>query len=165
MPISTKLKDYLEREDVLYDHHVHPEAYTAQETAAAAHIPGREMVKSIILNADGALVMAVLSANHTANLDVLRNAIGCSTLRLATEAEFRNAFPTCQVGAMPPFGNIFNIATYCEATLDRNREIEFNAGTHYDTIRMTFADFKRLVDPKVIRFAETFREHPQRLAS
>jgi len=165
MPISTKLKEYLDQEGIAYEHHVHPEAYTAQEIAAAAHIPGREMVKSIILKADDVLVMAVLSSNHSANLDALRDEIGSDTLRLATEDDFRNAFPTCQVGAMPPFGNIFNVPTYCEANLDRNREIEFNAGSHYDTIRMTFADFKRLVNPMVVRFAEGYREHPQRLAA
>jgi Ala-tRNA(Pro) deacylase len=165
MPVSTKLKEYLDREGSAYQHHVHPQAYTAQEIAAAAHIPGREMIKSIILKADGALVMAVLSANQTANLDFLREEIGCDTLRLATEDEFLDAFPTCQVGAMPPFGNIFGVPTYCEASLGRNREIEFNAGSHRDTIRMPFSDFKRLVNPKLVQFARPFRQHAQRLAA
>jgi Ala-tRNA(Pro) deacylase len=165
MPISAKLKEYLDRAGVTYQHHVHPEAYTALEVAAAAHIPGREMVKSIVLNADGVLVMAVLSANHTANLDVLRDEIGCDRLRLAGEDEFLDVFQTCQVGAMPPFGNIFNMPTYCDVSLDRNREVEFNAGSHHDTIRMSVADFKRLVNPRLVRFAQAYQEHPQRFAA
>src|SRR5882672_6335431 len=144
--ISMKLREHLDEERVAYKHHFHATAYTSQEIAEAAHIPGREMVKSVILNADESLlVMAVLSANDTANLDVLREEIGCDTLRLATESEFRDTFPTCKTGAMPPFGNIFNLPTYCEWTLSQNREIEFNAGTHDETIRMGFDDFQRLV--------------------
>jgi Ala-tRNA(Pro) deacylase len=165
MPISMKLREHLEQEGVAYKHHVHAEAYTSQEIAAVAHIPGREMVKSVMLKADDELVMAVLSANDVADLDGLRDQIGCGTLRLATEDEFRNAFPSCQIGAMPPFGNIFNVPTYCELTLDQNRDIEFNAGSHFDTIRMAFADFKRLVNPRLVHFARPYREHPQRLAA
>jgi Ala-tRNA(Pro) deacylase len=165
MPISAKLKEHLDHEGVAYEHHLHPDAYTAQEIAAVAHIPGREMIKSVMLKADDDLVMAVVSANDVADLDVLREAIGCRTLRLATEDEFRDAFPGCHIGAMPPFGNIFDVPTWCELTLDRNRDIEFNAGSHYDTIRMAFADFKRLARPKLAHFAEPYREHPQRLAS
>lgn len=164
--ISTKLKELLDKEGVAYTHHVHPTAYTSQEIAQAVHVPGREMLKSVILKADEkSLVMAVLSANDTANLDILKEEIGCDSLRLATEEEFRDAFPSCHVGAMPPFGNLFNIPAYCESTLSRDREIEFNAGTHYDTIRMTFDDFKRLVNPKMVDFAQPYREHPQRLAA
>jgi Ala-tRNA(Pro) deacylase len=163
--ISMKLREHLDKERVAFKHHVHATAYTSQEIAEAAHIPGREMVKSVILNADESLlVMAVLSANDTANLDVLREEIGCETLRLATESEFRDRFPTCKTGAMPPFGNIFNLPTYCELTLSQNREIEFNAGTHDETIRMGFDDFQRLVNPKMVHFARPYREHLQRLA-
>src|SRR5207253_7989226 len=93
--ISTTLKEHLDRKGVQYTRHAHAPAFTSQEIAAAVHVPGREMVKSIILRADeGPLLMAVLSANHTANLDILRKEIGCDVLRLATEAEFHDAFPT-----------------------------------------------------------------------
>src|SRR4030095_11203015 len=111
--ISTKLQEYLDKAAVPYERHAHPTAYTSQEIAAVIHVPGREMVKSVIVKADeGALAMAVVSSNDTANLSLLREEIGCSTLRLATENEFRDAFPTCKVGAMPPLGNIFNLPTY-----------------------------------------------------
>src|SRR5262245_58869422 len=164
--ISTKLKEYLDKAAVRYERHAHPTAYTSQQVAAAIHIPGREMVKSVIVKADeGPLAMAVLSSNDTANLNVLREEMGCGTLRLATENEFRDAFPTCKVGAMPPLGNIFNLPTYCETTLSQNREIEFNAGTHEETIRMTFDDFRRLVNPKMVRMARPQREGTQRLAA
>jgi Ala-tRNA(Pro) deacylase len=124
------------------------------------------MVKSVILRADeGPLLMAVLSANQTANLDILREEIGCQILRLATEPEFRDAFPTCKIGAMPPFGNLFDLETYCDANLSRNREIEFNAGTHDETIRMAFDDYTRLVNPTIVRFGQPHNEGVQRLAA
>src|SRR5262249_39792830 len=128
--ISSKLQGYLDEEGVAYTRHVHPPAYTAQEIAAVTHVPGREMIKSIVLNADDVLVLAVLSSNDAANLDILRDEIGCEVLRLATETEFVDAFPSCRLGAMPPFGNLFGLPTYCETTLVENPEIEFNAGTH-----------------------------------
>src|SRR5439155_26929770 len=141
-------------------------AYTSQQIAQSIHIPGHQMVKSVILKAnEEMLVMAVLSANDTANLDILREEIRCEVLRLATENEFRNAFPTCKVGAMPPFGNIFNVPTYCELSLGKNREIEFNAGTHDETIRMAFDDFNRLVSPMMVHFAQSYHEGVQRLAA
>jgi Ala-tRNA(Pro) deacylase len=164
--ISTKLKKHLDDAGVTYTGHPHRPAYTSQEIAHSVHIPGREMVKSVILKADEKnLIMAALSANDTANLDVLRKEIGCGSLRLATETEFSDAFPTCQPGAMPPFGNIFNLSTYCEANLCRNREIEFNAGSHGETIRMRFDDYKRLANPKMIHFAQPYHSGVQRLAA
>lgn len=153
MSISLKLKEYLDRENVPYQPRVHPTAYTSQEIAAAAHIPGNEMAKTVILKSDGGLVMAVLSANHSVDLETLQSATRSGTLRLATEDEFRNAFPTCEVGAMPPFGNIFGVPVYCDTALERDDEIEFNAGSHHDTIRMKFADFRRLVAPTMLSFA------------
>src|SRR5262245_65883555 len=103
--ISSKLQEYLNNAKVAYTRHAHPPAYTSQEIARAVHVPGRQMVKSVMLKPDeGPLVMAVLSANDTADLDALRQEIGCHVLRLAREDEFRDAFPTCNPGAMPPFG-------------------------------------------------------------
>ena len=163
--ISTKLKTYLDNAGVAYTVHPHPPAYTAQEIAHFVHVPGREMVKSVVLKSDeGKLIMAVLSANNTVNLDILRNEIGCEVLRLASEAEFRDAFPTCEPGAMPPFGNIFNVPAWCETNLSRNRQIEFNAGTHQETIRMNFDDFRSLVNPKLLHFAQPYTEGVQRIA-
>ena len=164
--ISAKLKDYLDNAGVHYTGHPHYPAYTSQEIAHSVHVPGREMVKSVVLKADdGTLVLAALSANDAANLDILRDAIGCRVLRLASEAEFIDAFPTCKPGAMPPFGNIFDLPTYCEATLSANEEIEFNAGTHDETIRMRFEDYEVLVNPKMIHFAQPYCAGIERLAA
>jgi Ala-tRNA(Pro) deacylase len=164
--ISEKLKEYLENSGMSYIAHPHRTAYTSQEIAQTVHVPGREMVKSVILKADeDTLIMAVLSANDVANLDLLRDEIGCNELRLASEAEFSDAFPTCKPGAMPPFGNIFNLRTYCDANLSRNREIEFNAGSHDETIRMRFEDYELLANPELIHFAQPYRSGVQRLAA
>ena len=164
--ISARLKKYLDDAGVAYTEHSHPLVYTSQEIAQSVHIKGREMVKSVVLKADeDKLVMAVLSANDAANLDVLKEEIGCGKLRLASESEFFAAFPTCEPGAMPPFGNIFDLSTYCEPELSRNREIEFNAGSHDETIRIRFEDYNRLANPKMVHFAKPYESGAQRLAA
>ncbi len=161
--ISKKLKDYLDSAGAAYSGHPHRVAFTSQEIAQSVHIPGREMVKSVILKTDDQqLIMAVLSAKDAANLDILRDEIGCRALRLASEGEFNDSFPTCTTGAMPPFGNIFNVPTYCEANLSENDEIEFNGGGHDQTIRMRFDDYRRLVNPKMVHFAQPYRAGAQR---
>ena len=164
--ISTKLKTFLDDAGVKYTIHRHSPAYTAQEIAHSVHVPGREMVKSVMLKADEKqLIMTVLSANDTVNLDILRKEIGCEVLRLASETEFADAFPTCQPGAMPPFGNIFNVPVWCESDLSRNREIEFNAGTHEETIRIEFEDYRKLANPGMAHFAQSYAEGVQRMAA
>jgi Ala-tRNA(Pro) deacylase len=164
--ISAKLKDYLDNAGAAYKCHPHRPAYTSQEIAQSVHIPGREMVKSVILKTDeGKLIVGVLSAKDAVDLDALKEEIGCNVLRLASETEFRGAFPTCSLGAIPPFGNVFSLPTYCEAGLSYNREIEFNAGTHDETIRMRFDDYKRLVNPKMVHFAQPYEKGLQRIAA
>jgi len=155
--ISQKLKDYLDGAGAAYSGHPHRVAFTSQEVAQSAHVPGREMVKSVILKTDDQqLIMAVLSAKDAANLDILRDEIGCRALRLASESEFNESFPTCTTGAMPPFGNIFNVPTYCDTNLTENDEIEFNGGGHDQTIRMRFDDYRRLANPKMVHFAQPY---------
>ena len=161
--ISQKLKDYLDDAGTRYSCHPHRLAYTSQEIAQSVHVPGREMVKSVILKTDDQqLVMAVLSAKDAANLDILRDEIGCRALRLASESEFNDSFPTCTTGAMPPFGSIFNVPTYCEADLSENDEIEFNGGGHDQTIRMRFDDYRRLANPRMVHFAQPYGTGAQR---
>jgi Ala-tRNA(Pro) deacylase len=164
--ISTKLKAYLDEAGVAYAPHPHRPAYTSQEIAQSVHIPGREMAKSVVLKADGhRMILAVLSAKDAANLDTLREEIGCSKLGLASEAEFRDVFPTCEPGAMPPFGNVFGVETYCDTRLSQNREIEFNAGSHDETVRMRFEDYQRLANPKLVHFAHPYQAGVQRIAA
>jgi Ala-tRNA(Pro) deacylase len=150
MSISTKLRDYLDQNGVAYEHHVHPTTFTARDTAASIHVPDREMAKSVVIHADGALLLAVIPSNERVALDHLKFITRAENIRLATETEFQDAFPSCELGAMPPFGILFGIATYCDTLLEEGDHIEFNAGTHDDTIRMAFADFKRLARPTMI---------------
>lgn len=150
MSISVRLKELLDAGNIVYEHRVHPTAYTAAEVAESIHIPGKEMAKTVIVNADGLLRMAVLPANGMLDLSHLQFITRSENIRIATESEFKDAFPTCEVGAMPPFGNIFGLPVFCDTMIENNGFIEFNAGTHTDTIRMAFKDFKRLASPTMI---------------
>jgi Ala-tRNA(Pro) deacylase len=159
MSISTKLREYLDQTHVPFEHHVHPAAYTAQRTAESLHVPGREMAKSVVINADGILLLAVVPSNHRVNLDHLKFITRSENMRLASESEFTDAFPSCEPGALPPFGILFGIATYCDTSLSQNDTIEFNAGSHADSIRMSFSDFKRLARPTMIDLVDHPRRH------
>ncbi|MEM4409866.1 MAG: YbaK/EbsC family protein [Candidatus Caldarchaeum sp.] len=154
MSVAKRLKDYLDQNNVKYIHMSHSPAYTAQEIAAVMHVPGKELAKTVIVKADEGFVMAVLPASRKVNLELLRNAIGAKSIKLADEKEFAALFPDCDVGGMPPFGNLYNIPVYVASDLTEDKEIVFNAGTHTDVIRMSYSDFERLVKPKVANFDE-----------
>jgi Ala-tRNA(Pro) deacylase len=147
MSISTRLKELLDAGGAVYEHREHPVVYTAAETAQSVHIPGSEMAKTVIVNADGLLRMAVIPASRMVDLRHLKFITRSENIRIANEREFRNEFPGCEVGAMPPFGTIFGLPVYCDVQLEHNEFMEFNAGTHHDTIRMSFRDFRRLENP------------------
>jgi Ala-tRNA(Pro) deacylase len=149
MAISPVLRDYLDREGVQYQTKDHALAYTSRAVAEVEHIPEIEMAKSVILIADEELVMAVLPARYMVRLEELKKEIGCQSIRLATEDEFRERFQGCDVGAMFPFGNLWGVSVFCDRTLEQDEEIEFNAGTHTDSVRMRFEDFKRLAQPRI----------------
>ena len=148
----TRVKEYLDKEKVSYEHHIHRTAYTAQEVAAEEHIPGKMMAKAVILKVDGSTAMAVLPASARVDLAALQELLRAKEVRLATEFEFTGLFPDCDVGAMPPFGNLYGIPVYAEESLTRDEDILFNAGTHQDTIRIKYADYARLVHPQVFSF-------------
>ena len=152
MPILTKLREFLEMNKVPYSVHSHPQAYTAQEIAALAHVTGRMLAKVVIVKAGDELLMLVLPADYRVDLDRVKRTIGRDA-RLATEAEFRDAFPGCEVGAMPPFGNLFGIPAWADHSLEQDDEIVFNAGTHTLTAKLAFADFMRLTGPRIAEFA------------
>ncbi len=153
MSIARRVKDCLEKNQVPYMHCTHRLAYTAQEVAAAQHVPGREMAKTLVLRADSEFVMVVLPAVMKLNVKALRDELPFSHLELATESEFASLFPDSELGAMAPFGNLYGMPVYVDKTLIEDREIVFNAGTHVDTIRIKYADFERLVQPKTISSA------------
>ena len=158
MPLI-KVKAYLDTHHVKYVGISHSKAYTAQGIAAISHISGRELAKSVIVKLDGDLAMAVLPASYQVDLDSLRRSTGVRVAELATESEFKRYFPDCETGAMPPFGNLYGIPVYVDETLTEDREIAFNAGSHYELIKMAYADFERLVKPEVMHFSTAQLAH------
>ena len=153
MPILTKLREFLDQNGVHYEVASHRQAFTAQEVAAAQHVPGKEVAKVVMLRSGTQFLMAVLPAPYRVDLDRARAATGKADVTLATEPEFKGLFPQCEPGAEPPFGNLYGLPVYVDQTLTRDEEIVFNAGTHTQTIKMKYADFKRLVQPTVGSFA------------
>lgn len=152
MPIR-RLRQYLDDHRVKYVSIVHSPAFTAQEIAASAHIPGHEIAKTVMVKVDGVLAMAVLPAPMHVDLDRLRDVTGAKSVTLATESDFKEQFPGCELGAMPPFGNLYDMDVYVAESLTHDELIAFNAGTHTELIRMAYADLERLVQPKVLAFA------------
>ncbi len=147
------LTEFLDAHSVAYVVISHSPAYTAQGVAGLAHISGKELAKTVIVKLDGKLVMAVLPAKFHVDFELLRKMAHAKTVALASEDEFKDRFPECETGAMPPFGNLYGIPVFADDSLENDKEIAFNAGTHRELIRMTWTDFKKLVQPKVIRFA------------
>ncbi len=152
MPVK-KLKDYLDQQNIKYVTIRHSKAYTAQEIAASAHIPGGELAKTVLVKLDGKMAMAVLPASHLVDFDQLAAVSGASHVELASEKEFEDWFPGCEVGAMPPFGNLYGMDTYVADTLAEDDQIAFNAGSHTELIRLAYEDFESAVKPRVMRFA------------
>ncbi len=150
---AKKLKEFLDRNKVKYVAISHSPSYTAQEIAASAHVPGREMAKTVIVKVDGRMAMAVLPAPHKVDFKLLKNALGASSVELATEKEFSDRFPECEPGAMPPFGNLYDMDVYVAQKLTEDEEIAFNAGSHTELVKLSYGDFARLVKPKVVKFA------------
>ena len=152
MPLNDRLKHFLEERGAPYEIQAHAEAFTAQEIAHAAHVSGKILVKAVMVMAGDRLIMTVLPADHEISLSALGRLLGTSRVRLATEEEFKDLFPECEVGAMPPLGNIYHMDVWIDEKLKTYPIISFNAGTHAEIIQMSFADFERLVQPKTASF-------------
>lgn len=150
MPILERLRQLLEQEKIPYSVHSHPEAYTALEIAALEHVKGR-MLGKVVIAKTGAdtRVMLVLPADRRVDFGKVAAVLGTQDVRLAQEGEFRDAFPACEVGAMPPFGNLFGLPVLVDELLAENDDIVFNAGTHTLTAKVRFADFARVVHPRM----------------
>jgi Ala-tRNA(Pro) deacylase len=151
MPVK-KLKEFLDREKVKYVTIVHSAAFTAQEVAAAAHVSGKDLAKTVILHLDGRIAMAVLPANRKIVMEDLRAVSGATKVSFATEEEFQKLFPDCDIGAMPPFGNLYGMEVFVAEALAADEHIAFNAGSHTELIKLAYQDFARLVKPKVAAF-------------
>jgi len=152
MPLQ-KLKEYLDDNNIQYVTITHSQAYSAQKVAASTHISGWEIAKTVIVKADGKMAMAVLPASTRINMKLLREVTGSENVQIASEEEFEKRFPECETGAMPPFGNLYDMDVFVAKTLTFDEEIAFNAGTHTELIRMFYKDFERLVKPKVVEFS------------
>ena len=148
-----RLEQYLREQLIEFQMQHHPLAYTAQEVAASEHVPGKELAKTVIARTDDRLVMTVLPATRHVQLAKLAAALGTGQARLAEEREFGASFPDCEVGAMPPFGNLYGVPVYVDRSLTADESIVFRAGTHTDTMRIAYADFARLVGPTVVDIA------------
>lgn len=148
--LGEQLRQYLDREGVKYIVQRHSPAYTAQEIAALAHVPGREMAKTVIVKLDGKPAMVVLPASEHVDLERLREATDARQTALAEEREFATIFQGCEPGAMPPFGNLYGLDVYASESLAEDEEIAFNAGSHTELIWMAYRDFARLAKPTVL---------------
>ena len=159
MALLPRLQEVLDRTGVAYTHSVHPLAYTAREVAAVEHLPAREVAKVVVFVTPPGYRMIVLPANKIVDFQELRDLLGLSHARLATEKELGHLFPDCELGAMPPFGNLYGMPVYMDATLLDDDKIAFNAGTHRDVVHLHLEDYRRLVEPEVVSLAREMMAH------
>ena len=145
--------EMLERNRVPHVHTSHANAYCARDVAEAEHLPPSMLAKTVIVHSADGYAMTVLPADCRVGLDELARTLSLEDVRLATEEEVRDRFPDCEVGAMPPFGVLYGVPVYLDVRLAKEKFIFFNAGTHRDAIHISFADYARLADPLLIRFA------------
>lgn len=153
MGCKEDLEKYLKDNKVKFEEIVHPEVYTAQEIAAAEHVPGGELAKVVMVKAGDEMAMLVLSASHRVDFPKAKTLLGKKDVKLASENEFQDLFPECEVGAMPPFGAMFDVPVYVDSGLSQAEEIVFQAGTHVHTLKMKYGDYEKLAKPKVGEFA------------
>ena len=147
---TQKLQDYLDQHEIQYVTISHSPAYTAQRIAELTRIPGKELAKTVIVKIDDKFAMAVLPASRRVNLRHMQEAIGADEVSISSEDEFRELFPDCELGAMPPFGNLYDMGVYVAEQLTEDDEIAFNSGTHSELVKMSYTDFANLVTPQVV---------------
>ena len=152
MPVK-RLREFLDSHKIKYVTISHSPAITAQEIAASAHIPGKELAKTVMVKIDGKMAMAVVPASYKVDFGLLQEVAEAEKVELADEREFKDMFPECEVGAMPPFGNLYDMDVYSSETLTEDEEIAFNAGSHTELIRLAYKDFEQLVQPKVAKLS------------
>jgi len=154
MPGTLSIHEFLRSAQVPYTVVPHRPAFTAQEEAAATHVPGRDWAKVVVCFVDGEPIEAVVPAPFVIDLQRLLELSGGTEIRMATESELKDLFPECETGAMPPFGPLYGQAVFVDATLACEPRIVFNAGTHTEAIAMRWVDFVRSVRPIVGSFSE-----------
>jgi Ala-tRNA(Pro) deacylase len=167
MPVQ-RLKEFLDKNNIRYVVITHSRAYTAAGIAAITHIPGNEIAKTVMVRIDGKLAMAVIPASRHLDLDALRTGLRATSVSLVTEKEFENSFPDCELGAMPPFGVLYDLPVYLDEKLSKDLEIAFNAGSHRELVRLAYKDFAHLQHPQVMQIATSSaaeRREEQRVSS
>ena len=147
--VLRKLKDYLEKNQVRYEEGYHERVYTSQEIAAAMHVPGRELAKVVMVKVDGKMVMLVLPASYQVETKKLKKTLQCKKIAIAKEKDFEELFPDCEIGAMPPFGNLYDLEVWVDQVLTGDEFIVFRAGSHVETLKIRYNDYARLVNPRV----------------
>lgn len=152
MKCKDMLEEHLRKNKVAFQVQHHPLAYTAQEIAASEHVPGKMLAKVVMVRADDDIVMLALPASYRVDLEKAGQVLGAKETRIAKEREFASSFPDCEVGAMPPFGNLYDVPVYVDKTLAEDETIVIQAGTHTDTISLRYKDFERLAKPAVADF-------------
>jgi Ala-tRNA(Pro) deacylase len=150
MTCNEKIEAYLREQGVPFEKQQHRIAFTAHAVAASEHLPDDMVAKVVMVFSDGNMVMLVLPASHRADLTKAAAALDAKDVWLADEHEFAKIFPDCQIGAMPPFGNLYGVPVYVDRMLTEDERIVFQAGTHTDTISMAYADYARLVKPQIV---------------
>jgi len=153
MTIQKRLKDYLEKNQVRYEGGVHEPVYTSQEIAASMHVPGKELAKVVMVKADGKMVMLVLPASYRVETKKLKKVMKCKRSVISKEKDFEELFPDSEVGAMPPFGNLYNLEVWVDQVLTEDEFIVFQAGSHVETLKIKYSDYARLVNPMVGGFS------------
>ncbi len=159
--VLKRITEYLDSQGVRYTIVTHSPAFTAQEIAMTAHIPNRELAKTVIVKVDDRMVMVVLPASEMVDFKALKKELGATRVELASEEEFRTLFGDCELGAMPPFGNLYNVELVVASHLAEDEEIAFNAGTHRDLMKLAFKDFERLVHPRLAGIGTRRRVHEE----
>ena len=147
---AQRLRDFLDSQGVKYVSIKHSLAYTAQEIAASAHIPGKEVAKTVVVHLDDKVAMVIQPATAYVHLGRLKEQTGARMVTLAKEMGLEDMFPDCELGAMPPFGNLYDMPVYVGEELTEDEEIAFNAGTHTELIKLKYQDFENLVHPMVV---------------
>jgi len=148
-----QVKEYLDQKKVKYQVCSHRPTFTAQQMAAEEHVPGMDVAKPVIIQADGKYYMCVLPACCKVDLEMLRSALDAGEIQLADEKEMAKLFPDCELGAEPPFGNLFNMPTLMDDTLGKDGFIVCQAGKHDQALRINLQDYEKLVHPQVMHFS------------
>lgn len=156
MSIPQRIREYLDSQKVPHEWIHHPQAFTSQEVAHSIHVSGKHLAKTIVLEGDGKLLMAVIPASHRLNLQDLRGAVEVKQLVMLQESELAKLFPDCELGAIPPLGTLYGVDVWVDRVLAQSDEIIFCAGSHADCVRMSYSDFFDLVKPQIGRFSETW---------